>query len=54
MYMFFFIDADSWDLIVRDSPQFMKKELRESLLRKESAFPKNTHFKFQVYEKDRS
>ena len=39
----------------------MKKELLESLLREESAikivtnsFPKNAHFKFQVYERDRS
>ena len=41
----------------------MKKELRESLLRKESAiknkivtnsFPKKIHFKLQVYKKDRS
>ena len=53
MCMFVFIDADSWDLILRDSLRCMKKELRDSLLRKESAI-KNAHFKFQVYEKDRS
>ena len=61
MCVFIFIDADSWDLILRDSLRCMKKELLESLLREESAikivtdsFPKNAHFKFQVYEKDRS
>ena len=37
MCMFVFIDADSWDLIVRDSLRCMKKQLGESLLRKESA-----------------
>ena len=59
--MFVFIDADSCDLILRDSLRCMKKELLESLLREESAikivtnsFPKNAHFKFQVYERDRS
>ena len=43
MCMFVFIDADSWDLILRDSAsdlQCMKKELHESLLRKESAIRK--------------
>ena len=30
MCMFVFIDADSWDLILRDYLQCMKKELRES------------------------
>ena len=59
--MFVFIDADSWDLILRDSLRCIKKKLRKSLLRKKNAikiatnsFPKNVHFKFQVYEKDRS
>ena len=56
MCMFVFIDADSWDLILRDSAsdlQCMKKELHESLLRKESAiknchklFSKKIRFKF--------
>ena len=63
MCMFFFIDADSWDLIqyVTLCLRCMKKELRESILRKESAikncykfFSKNICFKFQVYKKDRS
>ena len=35
--MFVFIDADSCDLILRDSLRRMKKELLESLLREESA-----------------
>ena len=59
--MFVFIDVDSCDLILRDSLRCMKEELLESLLREESAmkivtnsFPKNAHFKFQVYERDRS
>ena len=59
--MFVFIDADSCYLILRDSLRCTKKELLESLLRKESAikivtnsFPKNAHLKFQVYERDRS
>ena len=45
MCMFVFIDADSWDLIVRDSVfdlQCMEKELHESLLWKETAI-KNCH-----------
>ena len=37
MCMFVFIDADSCDLILRDSLRCMKKELLESLLREESA-----------------
>ena len=61
--MFVFINSDSWDLIVRDSLRCRRKELRESLLRKESAiknkivtnsFPKKIHFKLQVYKKDKS
>ena len=64
MCMFVFIDTDSWDLIVHDSTSDLvcvKKELRESLLKKESAiknchkyFYKKIHFSFQVYKKDRS
>ena len=64
MCMFVFIDADSWDVIVHDSASdllCMKKELRESLLKKESAiknrhkfFSKKIHFRFQVYKKERS
>ena len=37
MCMFVFIDADSWNLIMGDSLRWRKKELYESLLRKESA-----------------
>ena len=64
MCMFVFIDADSWDVIVHDSASdllCMKKELGESLLKKESAiknchkfFSKKIHFRFQVYKKDKS
>ena len=43
MCMFVFINSDSWDLIVRDSLRCRKKELPESLLRKESANHKNCH-----------
>ena len=37
MCMFVFIDADSWDLIIRDFLRCMKKEMRKSWHRKESA-----------------
>ena len=37
MCMFVFIDADRWDLIIRDFLRCMKKEMRKSWHRKESA-----------------